>query len=75
MLASLLVELGEYDISGPTEFMSTKEKAVREYISLLTHHFSNGGRSKHTNSIYLSMIPAPQFYIYNNDATQKIPKY
>jgi hypothetical protein len=22
------VELGEYDISGPTEYMSTKEKAV-----------------------------------------------
>ncbi len=28
LLASLLVELGEYDISGPTEYMSTKEKAV-----------------------------------------------
>ena len=28
-LASLLVELGEYDISGPNEFMSTKEQKVR----------------------------------------------
>ena len=27
-LASLLVELGEYDISGPNEFMSTKEHKV-----------------------------------------------
>ena len=27
-LASLLVELGEYDISGPNEFMSTKEQKV-----------------------------------------------
>ena len=27
-LASLLVELGEYDISGPNEFMSTREQKV-----------------------------------------------
>ena len=27
-LASLLVELGEYDISGPNEYMSTREKKV-----------------------------------------------
>ena len=29
LLASLLVELGEYDISGPTESMSTREKGVK----------------------------------------------
>ena len=31
-LASLLVELGEYDISGPNEFMSTREQKVRRMI-------------------------------------------
>ena len=28
-LASLLVEVGEYDISGPNEMMSTKEMKVK----------------------------------------------
>lgn len=31
-LASLLVELGEYDISGPNEYMSTKEKKVKRVV-------------------------------------------
>jgi len=31
-LASLLVELGEYDISGPSEFMSTKEHKVKRVV-------------------------------------------
>merc|ERR1712117_951713 len=31
-LASLLVELGEYDISGPNEFMSTKEQKVKRVV-------------------------------------------
>ena len=26
------MELGEHDISGPTEYMSTKEKAVRKIV-------------------------------------------
>ena len=33
-LASLLVELGEYDISGPNEFMSTREQKVTNIISI-----------------------------------------
>ena len=31
-LASLLVELGEYDISGPNEFMSTREQKVSSIV-------------------------------------------
>lgn len=42
-LASLLVELGEYDISGPSEFMSTKEHKVtilniEKNCSIITKH-------------------------------------
>ena len=33
-LASLLVELGEYDISGPNEAMSTREKKVKSLNQL-----------------------------------------
>ena len=33
-LASLLVELGEYDISGPNEFMSTREQKVMIVIMI-----------------------------------------
>ena len=34
-LASLLVELGEYDISGPNEFMSTREQKVMIIIIMI----------------------------------------
>ena len=33
-LASLLVEVGEYDISGPNEMMSTKEMKVETKFSV-----------------------------------------
>ena len=35
------MELGEYDISGPTEYMSTKEKAVsKDDFKLLVKYLS-----------------------------------
>ena len=40
-LASLLVELGEYDISGPNEFMSTKEQKVCCLSGLRTQDLGN----------------------------------
>ena len=37
-LASLLVEVGEYDISGPNEMMSTKEMKVKVTIMMINDH-------------------------------------
>ena len=34
-LASLLVEVGEYDISGPNEMMSTKEMKVKVSMGMI----------------------------------------
>ena len=34
-IASLVVELGEHDISGPTEMMSTKEHAVSFFFFII----------------------------------------
>ena len=50
-LASLLVEVGEYDISGPNEMMSTKEMKVRVTIMMINDHrqtneISNEGETR-----------------------------
>ena len=54
----------------PRLLVHARVPCVQEYSqgSLVTHHFSNRGRSKHTNSMYLS-ISIIKFYKNNTDAT------
>ena len=60
-LASLLVEVGEYDISGPNEMMSTKEMKVevtREKMCLKT---SDNGYPKVKRVVVHKDYQAPTF--------------
>ena len=50
-LASLLVEVGEYDISGPNEMMSTKEMKVKVAIMINDHRQTN----EISNEVYLKV--------------------